>query len=106
MRVQAIWNGEIIADSDDTMVIEGNHYFPRSSVDDRFVMESGKTTVCPWKGVASYLTVTAGGGENPDAAWYYPTPKPSADMIAGRVAFSPGVEIVEAVEVDTPAADH
>lgn len=93
--MRAIWNGETIAQSDDTVVVEGNHYFPRDSiVADRFV-DSDKQTVCPWKGTSSYLTVVVDGERNVDAAWYYPSPKSAAKQIAGRVAFWRGVEVVE-----------
>jgi uncharacterized protein (DUF427 family) len=93
MTVQAVWNGQVIAESDETVVIEGNHYFPRSSVIEAYLRPSATTSVCPWKGTASYHTVVVDGKENPDAAWYYPTPKPSADVITGRVAFWRGVKV-------------
>ncbi|WP_181704783.1 DUF427 domain-containing protein [Chthonobacter rhizosphaerae] len=91
--VQAIWNGTVIATSDDTVVVEGNHYFPLEAVDPAALKPSGARTVCPWKGTASYYTVVAGGAENPDAAWYYPDPKPAAAEIKGRVAFWKGVRV-------------
>ena len=90
---QAIWNGEVIAESDDTVVVEGNHYFPRESVTDDRVSASDHTTVCGWKGTAHYLNVEAGGQTNANAAWYYPEPKDAAKEIAGRVAFWKGVEV-------------
>lgn len=91
--MQAIWNGEIIAESDDTVVVEGNHYFQSDSVNMRFLTASDTHTICPWKGRASYYTINAGGKKNVDAAWYYPETKQAANNIKGRVAFWKGVEI-------------
>ncbi len=91
--VKAIWNGETIAESDDTVVVEGNHYFPLGSVRPGVLTPSSTTSVCPWKGKAEYYSVQAGGDENRDAAWYYAEPKPAAAEIAGRVAFWKGVKI-------------
>lgn len=91
--VQATWNGAVIAQSDDTVVIEGNHYFPIKSVDPAVLKPSTKTTTCPWKGQAGYYTVEVDGAENRDAAWYYPDPLPKAREIEGRVAFWKGVKI-------------
>ncbi len=91
--VQAVWNREVVASSDDTVVVEGNHYFPREAVRSELLRESSTTTVCSWKGTASYFTLVVGGRENRDAAWYYPDPKPAASEIAGRVAFWRGVEV-------------
>jgi len=93
--MKAIWNGEVIAESDDTVVVEGNHYFPRSSVREDFLRPSETHTVCPWKGTASYYTLEVGGQQNPDAVWYYPAPKEAAQQIAGRVAFWRGVQVAE-----------
>jgi len=93
--MKAIWNGEVIAESDDTVVVEGNHYFPRSSVREDFLRPSETHTVCPWKGTASYFTLEVGGQQNPDAVWYYPAPKEAAQQIAGRVAFWRGVQVAE-----------
>lgn len=90
---KAIWNGTTIADSDDTVVVEGNHYFPRSSVRRENLRESATQTTCGWKGVASYFDVVVEGGVNKDAAWYYPEPKEAARDIKDRVAFWKGVEI-------------
>lgn len=90
---QATWNGEVIAESDDTVVVEGNHYFPLASVRDGVLAESNTTSVCPWKGTASYYSVTIGDEVNPDAAWYYPTPKDAAAEIKDRVAFGKGVTV-------------
>ena len=91
--VKAIWNGETIAESDDTVVVEGNHYFPLDSVRPGVLTPSSTTSVCPWKGTAEYYSVHAGGDENRDAAWYYAEPKPAAAEIAGRVAFWKGVKV-------------
>ena len=91
--MKAVWNGKTIAQSDDTVVVEGNHYFPADSVDRSCLQESPTHTVCGWKGTASYYTVVANGRTNADAAWYYPEPKDAAREIAGRVAFWKGVEI-------------
>jgi uncharacterized protein (DUF427 family) len=93
--MRAIWNGAVIAKSDDTVVVEGNHYFPRDAVSDEYLRPSDHTTVCSWKGTASYFTLEVDGATNANAAWYYPTPKDAAAEIAGRVAFWRGV-IVEA----------
>lgn len=91
--VKAIWNGETIAESDDTVVVEGNHYFPRNSVRPGVLTPSSTTSVCPWKGTAEYCSVQAGGDENRDAAWFYAEPKPAAAEIAGRIAFWKGVKV-------------
>jgi uncharacterized protein (DUF427 family) len=91
--VKAVWNGVVIAESDDTVVVEGNHYFPRSAVDPAVLTDSTTTTVCPWKGTAHYHGIAAGGATNPDAAWYYPDPKPAADRIRGSIAFWRGVVV-------------
>jgi thioredoxin len=91
--VRAHWNGAVIAESDDTVLIDGNHYFPADSVDERYLVPSTKTTVCPWKGTASYYSVNVDGQLNRDAAWYYPTPSSAAKKIQGRVAFWHGVKI-------------
>lgn len=92
---QASWNGTIIAASDDTVVVEGNHYFPEDSLDRSLVRPSDTTSFCPWKGTAHYYTLVVGGTENKDAVWYYPDPEPAARHVGGRVAFWKGV-IVEA----------
>jgi uncharacterized protein (DUF427 family) len=92
---KAIWNGAVIADSDETIVVEGNHYFPIESVDERYLVESDTHTVCPWKGLAGYYTLKVDGKRNHDAAWYYPHPSPLARKIKGRVAFWHGVEIID-----------
>jgi uncharacterized protein (DUF427 family) len=89
----ARWNGEIIAQSDDTTIVEGNHYFPIDSVRREFLTPSDTTSHCPWKGDASYYTLRVGDAENPDAAWYYPEPKDEAKQIKDHVAFWNGVEV-------------
>lgn len=91
--VKASWNGATIAESDDTVVIEGNHYFPRDSVDSTLLRDSDSTTVCPWKGSAHYYTLEVDGSENRNAAWYYPDPKPAAAEIRDRIAFWKGVAV-------------
>jgi uncharacterized protein (DUF427 family) len=93
--MKAIWNDQTVAESDDTVVVEGNHYFPLQSVDEKFLTPSNTTSVCPWKGTANYYNLSVGGSENPDAAWYYADPKQAAANIAGRVAFWKGVQVVE-----------
>ena len=93
--VKAVWNDTIIAESDDTIVIEGNHYFPQSSVNAALLEDSDTTSVCPWKGTASYKTVVAGGGKAVDGAWYYPEAKDAAKEIEGYYAFWKGVEVSE-----------
>ncbi|HEX6756098.1 MAG TPA: DUF427 domain-containing protein [Mycobacteriales bacterium] len=90
---KATWNGAVIAESDDTVVVEGNHYFPRDSVRSDYLHESGTHSVCPWKGTASYYSLEVDGKTNPDAVWYYPTPKDAAKQITDRVAFWKGVEV-------------
>ncbi|MFD5824556.1 DUF427 domain-containing protein [Lentzea sp. NPDC060358] len=89
----ARWNDKIIASSDDTVVVEGNHYFPLDSVDPDVLKASDHTTVCPWKGTANYFSLQVDGAENRDAAWYYAEPKEAAAEIKGRVAFWKGVDI-------------
>ena len=91
--MKAIWNGTVVAESDDTVVVENNHYFPRTSLRDDLVTDSATTTHCPWKGDARYYNLDVDGQVNADAVWYYPHPKPAAKEIAGRVAFWKGVEI-------------
>ena len=91
--MKAIWKGQVIAESDDTVVVESNHYFPRDSIRSEFFIASDKSTHCPWKGDASYLSVQVGDETNADAAWYYATPKEAAKDITGRVAFWRGVEV-------------
>lgn len=93
--MKAIWNGVVVAESDDTVVVEGNHYFPADSVRDDLLRPSGTTTVCPWKGTASYKGIEVDGQVNADAAWYYPEPKDAAREITGRYAFWKGVEVTD-----------
>jgi len=93
--MHAIWNDEVLAESNETVVVEGNHYFPASSVTEDFLKPSDTTYECPWKGKANYYTLSVAGAENPDAAWYYANPKDAAQEIAGHVAFGNGVQIVE-----------
>jgi len=93
--MKAIWNGATLARSDDTVVVEGNHYFPADSIDPSFFEESDTHTTCSWKGEASYKTVVVDGERNADAAWFYPEPFEAASMVADRVAFWRGVTIVE-----------
>lgn len=91
--MKATWNGAVIAESDDTVVVEGNHYFPESSLNRALFEPSDTHTTCGWKGVASYFDVVVNGERNHDAAWYYPEPKPAAAEIRGRVAFWRGVRV-------------
>lgn len=91
--VKAAWNGAVIAESDDTVVVEGNHYFPRAAVDHAVLSDSTTTSVCPWKGTAHYHSITVNGATNADAAWYYPEPKDAAAQIKGRIAFWRGVVV-------------
>lgn len=93
--MKAIWNGRTIAESDDTVVVEGNHYFPMSSVNSDYLTGSEHTTVCPWKGTSNYYTLSIDGETNENAAWYYIEPKAAASEIKDRVAFWHGVEVVE-----------
>ena len=91
--MKASWNGTIIAESDDTVVVEGNHYFPPDAVNAQVLKPSDHTSVCGWKGTAHYYTLEVDGQSNPNAAWYYPEPKDAAAEIAGRIAFWKGVEV-------------
>jgi len=93
--MKAIWSGQTIAQSDKTIVVEGNHYFPPDSVDEKFLKPSDMHSTCPWKGEASYHHVVVDGKTSEDAAWYYPDPKESANNIKGYVAFWRGVEVKE-----------
>ena len=93
MTIEARWNGQLIASSDDTIVVEGNHYFPRSAVDAAVLRESSTTSVCGWKGTAQYHSLEVGGQTNADAVWYYPEPKSAAANIADRIAFWKGVTV-------------
>lgn len=91
--MKAIWNGSVIAESDDTVVVEGNHYFPAASVDASVLRPSATTSHCPWKGDASYYSLEVDGQTNADAAWYYPQPKEAAANITDHVAFWKGVDV-------------
>lgn len=91
--MKAIWNGQVIAESDNTVVVEGNHYFPADAIKREFFADSATNTVCGWKGTASYYSLNVDGSANKDAAWYYPEPKSAAAEIKGRVAFWKGVRI-------------
>ena len=93
--MKAIWNNKVIAESDDTVVIEGNRYFPAESIKKEYFKESSTNTVCPWKGTASYYTLGINGEENVDAAWYYPQPSDLAKNIKDYVAFWKGVEVTD-----------
>ena len=93
--MKAIWNDEVIAESNETLVIEGNHYFPADSLSRQYFRKSAAHTVCGWKGTASYYDVVVGEEVNEQAAWYYPDPKPEAENIKDFVAFWKGVEVVD-----------
>jgi uncharacterized protein (DUF427 family) len=93
MAVTASWNGKVLAQSDATIVVEGNHYFPPESVVEGVLKGSETHSICPWKGTASYYSVVVDGDTNVDAAWYYPDPKEAASEIAGYVAFWRGVAV-------------
>ena len=91
--MRAIWNGTVLAESDDTIVVEGNHYVPADSVNPDVLASSEHTSMCPWKGTANYKAVIVDGERNQDAAWYYPAPKDAAAEITGRYAFWKGVRV-------------
>lgn len=93
--MKAIWNNETIAESNDTIVVENNHYFPKESVKADYLTDSSTHTTCPWKGLASYYSLSVDGKTNPDAAWYYPEPKEAASQIKDYVAFWKGVQVVQ-----------
>ena len=92
-KLRATWNGKVLAESDDIVMVEGNAYFPASSLDESYFEPSDHKSICPWKGQARYLTVVANGERNENAAWYYPDPLPPARRIKGRVAFWKGVTV-------------
>jgi uncharacterized protein (DUF427 family) len=92
--MKAIWNDVIIAESGDTVVVEGNHYFPASALKPEYIQPSEKRSICPWKGEASYHHVVVNGNVNENAAWYYSEPKKAAEHIKNRVAFWQGVRVV------------
>ncbi len=93
--MKAIWNNELIAESDETIIVENNHYFPGSAIKKEFLVPSKTHSTCPWKGVASYYTLRVNGKDNADSAWYYPDPKPAAENIKNYIAFWKGVEIIK-----------
>ena len=95
MTVQAIWNGQVLAESEKTRVVEGNHYFPPDSVRREYFEDSSRHTVCPWKGLASYYDIVVEGERNPGGAWYYPEPSSAAQKITNYVAFWQGVKVVQ-----------
>lgn len=91
--MKAIWNGKVLASSEQTIVVEGNHYFPIEDVDLTYFEKNDEHTTCAWKGIASYYDLVVDGKRNKSAAWYYPEPKPEAEMVKGRIAFWKGVEV-------------
>lgn len=91
--MKAVWKNTVIAESDDTVMVEGNHYFPEASLKREYISFSNHKTSCPWKGQASYYSINVNGDLNPDAAWYYAEPKEAAANIKGRVAFWKGVQV-------------
>lgn len=91
--MKAVWNGATLAESDDTVIVENNHYFPADSIRGEHFLDSDTHTSCAWKGQASYKTIDVGGERNTDAAWYYPDPKDAAAEIRGRYAFWKGVTV-------------
>jgi len=92
--MKAIWNDTVIAESDDTVVVEGNHYFPSNSIKNEYFHKTETSTSCPWKGMASYYSVTVNGKTNTDCAWYYPVPSKEAENLKDRVAFWNGVQVI------------
>ena len=93
--MKATWNNIVLAESKDTIVVEGNHYFPPDSIKRDFFKTNASTTVCSWKGTAKYYDLVVGGETNASAAWYYPEPKPDAKQIKDRIAFWKGVQVTE-----------
>ena len=93
--MKAVWKGAVVAQSEQTIIIESNHYFPRNSLVEKYFIESDKKTQCPWKGDASYLSIKIESEFNQDAAWFYPKTKDAAREITGMVAFWRGVEVLE-----------
>ena len=93
--MKAIWNDTVIAESNDTIIVEGNHYFPGDSIKKEYLVESDTRSTCPWKGLASYYSLKVGSDENKDAAWYYPEPSEAAQHIKNYVAFWRGVKVEE-----------
>ena len=93
--MKAIWNNTVLAESNDTVVVEGNHYFPADAINHQYFTASNHQTTCPWKGLSSYYTIEVNGETNRDAAWYYPAPKATASEIKDRVAFWRGVQVID-----------
>ena len=93
--VKAIWNGAMLAESDQTIIVEGNHYFPPDAIKSEYFQDNSSHTICSWKGVASYYDVTVDSKTNNNAAWYYPSPQPAAEKISGYIAFWHGVDVRE-----------
>ncbi len=95
--IKAVWNGKILAESNDTVIVDRKHYFPKKDVNFEFLEDSQTHTTCPWKGEASYYTVVVDGKKNNDAAWYYPNPKEKAEHIGSHIAFSyvHGIDVIE-----------
>jgi uncharacterized protein (DUF427 family) len=93
--VKAIWNGVVLAESDETVMVEGNHYFPPETIKSEFFKVSSSHTTCHWKGLASYYSVEVDGKINNNAAWYYPAPKDAAKDITGHIAFWKGVQVIQ-----------
>jgi uncharacterized protein (DUF427 family) len=93
IMLRTVWNGAVLAESEHTVKVEGNHYFPAESLHREYFADSPTTSTCPWKGRARYYHVSVDGTVNRDAAWYYPQPSPAASAIAGHVAFSHGVRV-------------
>lgn len=91
--MKAVWNGAVLAESDETVVVEGNHYFPPESINTEYFRPSDSHTVCPWKGTASYYDIVVDGQINKDSAWFYPDTKPAAENVRGYVAFWKGVRV-------------
>lgn len=91
--MKAVWNGAVIAQSDDTVVVEGNHYFPAQALNQEYFQTSDHASTCPWKGEAAYYDVVVDGAVNKDAAWHYDDPEPAAESIRERVAFWRGVTV-------------
>jgi uncharacterized protein (DUF427 family) len=91
--MKASWNGQILAESDDTVIVEGNHYFPPDTINQEFFETSDHQSVCPWKGTANYYDVVVSGERNENAAWFYPETKDAANNIKGRIAFWHGVDV-------------
>ena len=102
MVMRAVWNGVVLAESNQTRVVEGNHYFPRESINPEYFRENSAHSVCPWKGQASYYDVVVDGQENKSAAWYYPAPSPVAQQIRNYVAFWNGVKVQRLNEEGEP----